>query len=521
MTEAAGGGTTVGEPDTADLADQLRAVMAIDPSAPFLQFEGRWSTWGDLAASVDSVDALLSGAGLGAAAPIGIVLRNRPETHAAQIAVLATRRAVVTLNPAQPDNVLAADIERQRLPAVIACGSDWAREPLVDAARASGAMAIQMAAPPADPATTLAGLDRPGDGEHHEPLPGVAIEMLTSGTTGPAKRVPLLYRRIEAAIAATAHYQQNAGALTLKRGVGILWSPLVHISGLWAAITSAGDGRKIALLERFKVDAWVELVREHRPRIVGLPPAAVRMVLDAKVPADVLESVKAVRVGTAPLSPELADEFYGVYGIPLLVVYGATEFAGAVAGWTLPDFQEFGTSKRGSVGRAHPGIELRILDREDEHVLGPGEVGVLEVKGGQVGEHWVRTTDLGRIDADGFLWVVGRADDVIIRGGYKVSTTLVAECLRSHPAVKDAGVIGIADARLGQVPVAAVELVENPGGDDTSEAGLQAWLRERLTPYQVPVQIKVVEALPRTDSMKVSQPRVRELFEEPSPAGRS
>jgi acyl-CoA synthetase (AMP-forming)/AMP-acid ligase II len=160
MTEAAGGGTTVGEPDTADLADQLRAVMAIDPSAPFLQFEGRWSTWGDLAASVDSVDALLSGAGLGAAAPIGIVLRNRPETLAALIAVLATRRAVVTLNPAQPDNVLAADIERQRLPAVIACGSDWAREPLVDAARASGAMAIQMAAPPADPATTLAGLDR-------------------------------------------------------------------------------------------------------------------------------------------------------------------------------------------------------------------------------------------------------------------------------------------------------------------------------------------------------------------------
>jgi acyl-coenzyme A synthetase/AMP-(fatty) acid ligase len=121
----------------------------------------------------------------------------------------------------------------------------------------------------------------------------------------------------------------------------------------------------------------------------------------------------------------------------------------------------------------------------------------------------VRTTDLARIDADGFLYILGRADDVIIRGGLKVRTPDVAAALREHPAVRDAAVIGASDRRLGAVPVADVEL--EPGAD-VDEPGLSAHLRRRLAAYQVPVRIAVLEKLPRTPSMKVSQPELRNLL---------
>jgi acyl-coenzyme A synthetase/AMP-(fatty) acid ligase len=235
------------------------------------------------------------------------------------------------------------------------------------------------------------------------------------------------------------------------------------------------------------------------------------MILDANVPVDALRSLRAVRAGTAPLDPALAEEWERTYEIPVLVTYGATEFAGAVAGLTLADHERYGKGKRGSVGRAHPGIELRIVDDQGRQ-LGTNAIGLVEARGDQVAaEDWVRTTDLGRIDEDGFLWIVGRSDDVINRGGFKVSTTVLANTLASHPDVRDSCVVGIPDARLGEVPVAAVEsLPSHP----VSAEQLLGWLRERVPAYQVPVEIRVVPALPRTPSLKISRGEVRRLFTE-------
>src|SRR5262249_19587179 len=134
-----------------------------------------------------------------------------------------------------------------------------------------------------------------------------------------------------------------------------------------------------------------------------------------------LASVRSVVCGTAPLSPDDADAFFAKYGVPVLVTYAATEFGGAVAGWNLADHETFGASKRGSVGRAHPSCELRVV-ADSGRVLGADEEGLLEVKAQQMGDHsgWTRTTDVARIDADGFVWILGRADQAIVRGGFKV-----------------------------------------------------------------------------------------------------
>src|SRR4029079_10393810 len=129
----------------------------------------------------------------------------------------------------------------------------------------------------------------------------------------------------------------------------------------------------------------------------------------------------------------------------------ATEFGGAVAGWNLADREQFWVAKRGSVGRAHPGCELRIVNADTGEPLGVDEEGLLEVKTRLLGDDaaWVRTTDQARIDADGFTYIRVRADQAFIRGGFKVQPEDVRAALERDPRVRGAAVVGRADARLG------------------------------------------------------------------------
>lgn len=149
---------------------------------------------------------------------------------------------------------------------------------------------------------------------------------------------------------------------------------------------------------------------------------------------------------------------------------------------------------------------------DDGTALAPGDVGRLEVKPGQLGPstEWMRTTDIARIDADGFLWIVGRADQAIIRGGFKVMPDDVRTALEGHPAVAGAAVVGSNDARLGETPVAMVELRQS-AATDTGE--LVEYLRTRLAGYEIPTDIVIVDAIPRTPSGKADLSAVRSFFD--------
>jgi long-chain acyl-CoA synthetase len=296
----------------------------------------------------------------------------------------------------------------------------------------------------------------------------------------------------------------------LRRGVAIVNSPLVHIGGVFRVLQCVAEARSFVLLERFELDAWAEAVRKYRPRTVSLVPAALRTVLHSDLPRADMESIRAVTCGTAPLSAEDADAFTEKYGIPVLTSYAATEFGGGVAGWTLAEYQQYWRAKRGSVGRANPGAQLRVVD-DDGAALGPEQVGLLEVKPGQLGPsaEWMRTTDMARIDADGFVWIVGRADQAIIRGGFKVMPDDVRTALEGHPAVAGAAVVGRPDARLGETPVAMVELRESASAD---AAELADYLRKRLAGYEIPTDIAIVDTIPRTPSGKADLSAIRRFF---------
>jgi acyl-CoA synthetase (AMP-forming)/AMP-acid ligase II len=497
-----------------DLPEWLGAVLALDHNADALQFEGVWRSWGWLARGVAELDALLRAESIGPSAKVGVLVRNRPEIVRTITALLATRRCLVTLSSAIPVAKLAAELAASGPPVVVAGEHDWDDPRFVEAVHASGALGIAVA----DGASACRVAVEPGVRVRGqvETAPGVAVEMLTSGTTGPPKRIDLRYRSLEYEIESTAQYTAaGLGQPRLSSGVSLIWNPLLHISGLRGLITALVAGRKMALLERFSVDSWAALVREHRPKAISLVPTAIAMVLDADLPRDTFDGVSALFAGTAPLDPELGRLFEQRYGVPVLVVYGATEFAGGVAGWTLADWRRFGPDKTGSVGRANAGVTVRVVDPDTGRELPYGAVGLLEVRAAQLDTaDWVRTTDLARMDADGFIWIAGRADDVIVRGGFKVATDAVRDALASHPSVQEACVIGIADRRLGQVPVAAVEL--RPDAAPVTPDELLDHGRSQLAAYQVPVEVRIVDVLPRTPSMKISRAEVQQLFQPPS-----
>ncbi|MEU6539086.1 class I adenylate-forming enzyme family protein [Streptomyces sp. NPDC047000] len=477
-----------------DRLSRLLGEAAAEAEA--IEHEGRWWTWGQVRRTAGEVMALLEEAGLPPGGRVGVVLENRPEHIAVVAAVIASGRCLVMLSPLQPAERLAADIDRCAPPVVVAGTEPLARAGVVDAVTAHGTALELGQDGTVKPAGGSVPADAPAD-------PGVAVEMLTSGTTGPPKRVHLRIAQLDQALVSGGQIP-NPERL-LSPSASLVSSPLVHIGGLWRALACLATGRRMLLMAKFAVAPWADAVERYGLRAASLVPAAIRAVLDAEVPRQRLASLQVVTSGTAPCPAELADRFFRTYGVPVLMTYGATEFAGAVAGWTLPLHERWWRSKAGSAGRAFDGVELRVTG-EDGAELPVGRTGRLEVRTEQSthgGRVWARTSDLARIDADRFLWIEGRADDAIIRGGFKVQAETVARVLESHPAVREAAVAGLPDPRLGEVPVAAVEA--EPGRPAPDPGELAALCRGRLTPYEVPAHIVVLGALPRTPSGKVSR----------------
>ncbi len=497
------------------LSEGVNAVLALDPAAPAMEFEKAWISWGVIAAAKTRIEAALAGAP--DALRVAVFVRNRPEAVSPILACVTNGWCLVTMNPVNPDDRLAEDVEAVAAPVVIAATREWARPGVTEAARRVGSLCLEVR----DDLTigVLADAARPLADFPRATSPGVAVEMLTSGTTGRPKRVPFRAEAMEKAVLAALNFEagRKAGdAPVLRPGVQLLTGPMSHIGGLLAFLNAILSGRRSCLLERFTVETFHDAVRRHRPKVAGAPPAGLKMLLDADLPREDFASLSALRTGTAPLDPDLADAIHAAYGVPVLQNYGATEFGG-VAGWTLGDFKAHYPQKRGAVGRVNPGVEARVVDAETHQPLAPGEKGVLELRGRQVGdgETWVRTTDIAIVDADRFLFILGRSDNVIIRGGFKVDPDEVAGALRLHEAIHEAAVIGLPDARLGHVPAAAYVL--KPGAADPGAAALAEFVRARLLPYKTPVRFLKLDELPRTTSMKVSQLELRERFAEETP----
>jgi long-chain acyl-CoA synthetase len=497
------------------LRTRIKEVFAQSTHDDALLFEGAQYAWADFAAFAEAIDTGLNEAGIGVNMPVGLLMRNRPAALAALVALLVTNRCAALINPMQPIDSVVNDITHLKCAAIIADRVDWEKTELVAAAQNVGSLAIAAGNAKATSITIISPMNAALAATFRPALPGIGVEMLTSGTTGAPKRIPISYELFAKSLMDGAHTRsgQASDITAKKKSPAIIHAPLMHASGIFAVLLSVLEGRPMVLLERFKLAPWLDAVRAHRPKSLSLQPPILRIILDAKVPRDDFASVIAIHTGSAPLSAALQAEFEDSYSIPLLNTYGATEWAGAIAAWTLSDHQQFGRAKIGSVGRARADTELRIANADSGDILPAGETGILEINTARTSSApgWTRTSDLASIDADGFLYIHGRADDVIIRGGFKVDLGKVKDTLEQHSAIKEAAVVGLDDARLGQVPVAVVELA--PGALVPTIDDLNSYARQHLIAYQVPVQFRIVDELPRTVSYKVSRPAVRALFD--------
>jgi acyl-coenzyme A synthetase/AMP-(fatty) acid ligase len=228
------------------------------------------------------------------------------------------------------------------------------------------------------------------------------------------------------------------------------------------------------------------------------------MLADDDAVAD-LSPLRYVRSITAPLSPLAARRFHDKFGVTVLNGYGQAEI-GEVIGWTAADAREH-PEKLGAVGRPHPGVDIKVAGDEDvgELLVRPPRTAAGLDADRLDDDGFVHTGDLARVDDEGFVWIEGRIGDVINRGGNKVFPDHVEEVLRLSPAVRDVAVVGVADERLGEVPVAFV--VGEVDGTD-----LEALCREHLVPYKVPADFVFVDSLPRNDVGKVLRRQLIEAY---------
>jgi acyl-CoA synthetase (AMP-forming)/AMP-acid ligase II len=475
------------------------------PQVPAYIHPGSEMTWGQVDRMGQALRQQL--ADVPEDATIGIISHSRPAVVAAFVSLFMAGRATLMLNPFQSPSRLMGQLDERRLAVVVADLTEISDE-LRAYAEASGIKLIGLTV---EQITVIAPRGLKSD-DYHKAQDKGGVILLTSGTTGPPKHIALARHTLDSAIVSglvVLNYSPD-GSGKADPFVHLLAFPLGNISGVYQSLPLAVAGGSLYLMEKFSVAAYVDAITRYPQKMLGLPPAAIRMIMDADLPPDIFSPAERCLTGASSLDPDLQLAFEQRFGVPVYTAYGATEFGGIVCFWSSADHAKFASVKRGSVGRLVPGVQLRIIDPLSGAPVGPGIIGRIEVQADRIGEQWLTTNDLGLLDEDGFLFVRGRADDIIVRGGFKIDPAAINAALLQHPAIADAETIGRPDPRLGQVPVTAVVLRQ--GHAAPPEADLSAFARERLLPYEMPVTIRAVDQIPRNNSMKLDKLALKALL---------
>src|SRR5262245_35687708 len=360
--------------------------------------------------------------------------------------------------------------------------------------------------------------DELGEAAPAEPVPCApgdpAALLYTGGTTGRSKGVMLSHENLWFAGKA-GHEAGHLPEITR----GLLALPLSHAFGLLVTVVGlhAEEQGQTVLMRWFDPALWLELAQEHRTQITAVVPSMLQLLLAQPLEDYDLSELRYVVSGGAPLPVEVAEEV--MRRLPQVEIregYGLTESSALVTS-TPP-----GQSRLGSVGKPVPGIEVRIDGDEKVGEICVRSPAVMLGYWGQeaataeaIDDGWLRTGDLGYLDDDGYLYVVDRKKDLIIRGGFNVFPRDVEEAMLEHPAVVAAGVVGRPDAAHGEEVVAFVEL---GSGQDATPEDLVAYAKERIGGYKYPREVHLVGSLPLTPVGKVDRKALRARLLEEAPA---
>ena len=457
---------------------------------------------------IDAVLALYAAAWLGATA-VPVNCRARPDDLAHMVRVARARVILAGASYLPLVRESGALAEGCRL---VCFGGAGAPQPDVPA----GAVSLDVLA--------AAGAD-PGDPAEVDP-DGTAVLIFTSGTTSRPTGAPLSFGGLADYVFGAAEPPDGG-----ERGAALLAAPLHHVAGLTAVLTTLFTGRRLVILSQFEAAAWLAAVQRERITHAFLVPTMLKRVLDhPDFSRTDLSSLQVLSYGAAPIAPALIEQ--AVRAFPpetgFVNAFGQTETTATVImlgpedhRLPPPDDPEYEQRLRrlSSIGRPVPGVEIAILDPE-QRPLPAGSVGEVAVRAPRTvrgyegteqqprysADGWLLTSDLGWQDEGGYIFLAGRADDLIIRGGENISPLAVEQVLNQHPEVEESAVVGLPDAEWGQRVAAAV--VPRLGRTPTPEA-LLAYCRERIPGFRRPEVIRVVASLPRNDMGKIVRREIR------------
>lgn len=469
----------------------LDAPAAGDPGRAALILGGRVVSYAELATSVQCCAAGLAAEGLAgrrvAVVDVGSLLSISSMLAAARIGA-----AAALMNPALTPSELQVLLHHAGCADVGVAGEEYA----VRLSRAGASKALtaadllsegRVAAPPTQ------------DVDHCE-----ALVLFTSGTTGLPKAIGITHAQLGARITGfSAPFRPGA-----PPAVSMMCVPFFHVGGALGMLGSLYSGHTTVVQDRFDAGDWLRLVQAHRVSSVFLVPTMLQRILDhPDFGRTDLSSLVAIAYGAAAAPVALVRRAMAALpNVAFANVFGQTETLGAYTTLSPEDHRD--PNRVGSVGRPLPGVEVRVVDPDTGMDVETGTVGEIWVNTSQnVTGGWLRTGDLARQDPDGYIYPAGRLTDTINRGGEKFGPTEVEDAIRTHPAVSDVAVAGIADDEMGQRVAAAVVARVPLTLDD-----LRSHCRELIAHFKLPERLVIVDRIPYTETGKVNRRQLAALI---------
>ncbi|MHA6720138.1 AMP-binding protein [Sphingomonas sp. RS6] len=526
------------------MVELFEESAAAHPRAPLLDFMGRIYSYGETQDGVDRVACGLRELGYGPGDRIGLFLPNAPHYVAAYYGILKLGATVVNFSPLYSVDELAAQVADSGtrllftlsasalLPTALEVLERSALEQLV-VGSVAGALppakslfyrwfrSAEVAPRPHDPRVIAFSelIANDGDCTTHpiDPERDLALIQYTGGTTGTPKGAMLTHQNLSANARQVAELDPDLGKVEDKV-LGVL--PFFHVFANTCVLNrTVIAGGQIVMLPRFNATQTLAELRRTRPRALPGVPTMYQALLDAPgMTPDDFASLRFCISGGAPLSEQLKNNWESTTGAHVIEGYGLSESSGVVC--TNP---YVGLNKPGTIGQPLAGTRVRLVDKEDPHrPAAPGVPGEIIVSGPQIMKgywnrpdadagvfvefdgtgHWLRTGDVGLIDEDGYIRIVDRLKDMIAVGGFKVFPSQIESVLYTHPAVKEALVLGLPDAYHGELPHAYVTLVE---GQSADPAELATWLNRQLGKHERVAEVVIRTTLPKTMIGKLSR----------------
>lgn len=497
--------------------NQLERHAMMQPDAPALRFVGNTMTWADLRRRVAALAGALSGRGVGFGDRVMILMLNRTEFVESVLAANMIGAIAVPLNFRLTPTEIAVLVE-----------DCVAHVMLTEAALAPVAIGVRNIQPLLSVIVVAGGSSQDSvfgyedllneAGDVHEPVDipndSPALIMYTSGTTGRPKGAVLTHANLTGQ-AMTALYTSGAN---INSDVGFVGVPLFHIAGIGNMLTGLLLGLRTVIypLGAFDPGQLLDVLEAEKVTGIFLVPAQWQAVCTEQQarPRDL--RLRVLSWGAAPAPDALLRQMSATFPeTQILAAFGQTEMSPV----TCMLLGEDAIAKRGSVGRVIPTVAARVVDQNMNDVP-VGEVGEIvyraptlmscywnnpEATAEAFAGGWFHSGDLVRMDSDGYVWVVDRKKDMIISGGENIYCAELENVLASHPDIAEVAVIGRADEKWGEVPI-AVAAVTN---DDLRIEDLGEFLTDRLARYKHPKALEIVDALPRNPAGKVLKTELR------------